>query len=646
MSIAPQQETLGFQTEVKQLLHLVVHSLYSNKEIFLRELISNAADAADRLRFEALSDSALYENDAELKAWLTFDPEARTITLRDNGLGMSREEVIANLGTIAKSGTREFLSKLTGDQKKDAHLIGQFGVGFYSAFIVADRVIVMTRRAGLTSDHGVRWESEGAGEYTIANIEKETRGTEIILHLKEGENDFLNDWRLRTIINRYSDHISLPVFMKKIASAEQDADKKKEETIPEWEQVNRATALWTLPKNTITDTQYQEHYRHIAHDFEDPLAWTHNQVEGGSLDYTSLLYIPARAPMDFWNRETAHGLKLYVQRVFIMDQADQFMPNYLRFVRGVVDTNVLPLNISREILQDNPVIPKLKAALVKRVFDLLEKMIQDSPDKYAKFWSQFGNVLKEGPAEDFANRERVAKLLRFSSTRSDTSLQDVSLDDYVKNMRPGQQKIYYITADSFNTAKSSPHLEVFRQKNVEVLLLHDRIDEWLVNHLAEYDKHPLQSVARGDIDLSGVGDGESDSKKADEEKKENELKSTFEPLMSRIKTVLGETVKDVRLSHRLTSSPACLVADEHDMGFQLQRLLKAAGQQTPDIKPVFELNPTHKLIVQLQQETDDARFKEWVQILFDQALLAEGGQLADPAAFVARVNRFLLELTE
>lgn len=637
MTIHPQQETLSFQTEVKQLLHLVVHSLYSNKEIFLRELISNASDASDKLRFEAISDSALYEGDAELKVFVSFDDKARTITLRDNGIGMSRDEVIENLGTIAKSGTRDFLSQLTGDQKKDAHLIGQFGVGFYSAFIVADKVTVMTRRAGLTAEHGVMWESSGTGDYTIANMEKKLRGTEIILHLKEGEDDFLNDWRLRTVITKYSDHINLPIFMRKLN------DKPEQETV-EWEMVNRATALWTLPKNSITDDQYKELYKHIAHDFEDPLMWAHNQVEGGNLDYISLLFLPARAPFDLWQRDRQHGLKLYVQRVFIMDQVEQFIPSYLRFIRGIVDTNALPLNISREILQDNPVIPRLRTALVKRTLDMLDRLATDDKDKYATFWQQFGNVLKEGPAEDFANRNRIAKLLRFSSTHDDLPTQTVSLDEYIQRMKPDQKKIYYITADNFNTAKSSPHLEIFRKKDVEVLLLHDRVDEWLVSHLAEYEEKQLQSVAKGDVSLDEITTSENKNEKEELQKKEEKFKSEFDDVIKRIKSVLGDQVKEVRLSHRLTSSPACLVVDEQDMGSQLQRLLKAAGQDVQEVKPIFELNPEHKLVYHLKDEKSDERFQEWTHILFDQAVLAEGGQLKDPAVFVQRMNKLLLEL--
>jgi len=639
MTLHPQQETLSFQTEVKQLLQLVVHSLYSNKEIFLRELISNASDASDKLRFEAISDSALYEGDAELKVFVSFDEKARTITIRDNGIGMSRDEVIENLGTIAKSGTRDFLSQLTGDQKKDAHLIGQFGVGFYSAFIIADKVTVTTRRAGLTSEHGVLWESSGAGDYTIANVEKKDRGTEIILHLKEGEDDFLNDWRLRTVITKYSDHINLPIFMRKL-------NDKAEQGSVEWEMVNRATALWTLPKNSITDDQYKELYKHIAHDFEDPLMWAHNQVEGGNLDYISLLFLPTHAPFDLWQRDRQHGLKLYVQRVFIMDQVEQFIPSYLRFIRGIVDTNALPLNISREILQDNPVIPRLRTALVKRTLDMLDKLATDEKDKYTTFWKQFGNVLKEGPSEDFANRNRIAKLLRFSSTHDDLPTQTVSLDEYIKRMKPDQKKIYFITADNFNTAKSSPHLEIFRKKDVEVLLLHDRVDEWLVSHLTEYEEKQFQSVAKGDVSLDEITASDNKNEKEELQQKDEKFKSEFDDVIKRIKTVLGDQVKDVRLSHRLTSSPACLVVDEQDMGSQLQRLLKAAGQDVQEVKPIFELNPEHKLVYHLRDEHNDERFQEWTHILFDQAVLAEGGQLKDPAVFVQRMNKLLLELAK
>jgi molecular chaperone HtpG len=643
MTTAPQQETLGFQTEVKQLLHLVIHSLYSNKEIFLRELISNASDAADKLRFESLSDPALYEEDPDLKIQVSFDEAAKTITITDNGIGMNRDEVVQNLGTIAKSGTREFLARLTGDQKKDAHLIGQFGVGFYSAFIVADKVVVKTRRAGLTKEHGVRWESSGEGEYTIANIEKDSRGTEIVLHIKETDNEFLNDWRLRNIINKYSDHISLPIMMRAIEPSKEDKEQIKDIN-PKWEVVNSATALWTLPKNKITDEQYKETYKHISHDFEEPLAWAHNQVEGGNLDYISLLYIPSRAPFNLWQPEHQRGLKLYVQRVFIMDKVEQFMPMYLRFVRGVVDTNALPLNISREILQDNATITKLRSALVKRVLDLLEKISKDDPEKYATFWRQFGSVLKEGPAEDFSNRERVAKLLRFSSTHTDSDAQTVSLDEYVSRMKPAQKHIYFLTADTFNAVKSSPHLEIFRKNNIEVLLLSDRVDEWLVGHLNEFEGKSLQSIAKGDLNLDDIISPEDASKKEEMLKHDEKLKEEFTPLVERVKKELGDRVKEVRISHRLTSSPSCLVVAENEMGSQLQRILKAAGQDVSEVKPIFELNPEHLLVKGLQEEKDEERFKEWTHILFDQAILAEGGQLKDPATFVQRLNKLLLEL--
>jgi molecular chaperone HtpG len=639
MTANAQQETLSFQAEVKQLLNIVVHSLYSNKEIFLRELVSNASDAADKLRFEGLSDSALYENESELKIRVSFDDKARTITISDNGIGMSRDEVIDNLGTIAKSGTREFLSRLTGDQKKDSHMIGQFGVGFYSAFIIADKVTVITRRAGLTPEHGVRWESDGEGAYTIANVVKPTRGTEITLHLKDAEDEFLNDWRLRTVISKYSDHISLPIEMRKLP----DAEKKEETDAPvEWEAVNRATALWVLPKNTITDEQYKEHYKHIAHDYEDPMMWAHNQVEGGSLDYISLLYLPGHAPLDLWNRERQHGLKLYVQRVFIMDDVAQFMPHYLRFVRGIVDTNALPLNISREILQDNPTITKLRSALVKRALDMLEKLAKDEPEKYAKFWKEFGNAIKEGPAEDFANRGRVAKLLRFASTHTDSAIQDVTLDEYIARMKPEQKKIYFVTAETFNAAKSSPHLEIFRKNNIEVLLLSDRIDEWLVSHLGEYEGKSLQSVAKGDLNLEEIIT-ETPAEKEQQKLAEEKAKQEFDTVITEVKTLLGEQVKDVRLSHRLTNSPACLVVDDNDMGLQLQRLMKAAGQEIGEIKPIFELNPEHPLLLKLKAESNSTRFNDLAQILFDQAVLAEGGQLKDPAAFVQRLNKMLLD---
>jgi molecular chaperone HtpG len=645
MSTAVQQETLNFQAEVKQLLHLVVHSLYSNKEIFLRELISNASDAAYKLRFEALSDNALYEDDAELKIKITFDETAKTLTISDNGIGMTREEVIENIGTIAKSGTKEFLSKLTGDQKKDAHLVGQFGVGFYSAFIVADKVTVTTRKAGLTEAHGVRWESSGEGNYSIETLEKKTRGTDIVLHIKDEEKEFLNDWRIRSIITKYSDHLNLPILMHKLPTAEGQEAAKDVNQAPEWEVVNRATALWVLPKNSITDEQYQDHYKHIAHDFRNPLTWAHNQVEGGNLDYISLLYIPAHAPQNLWQTDAQRGLKLYVQRVFIMDKVEQFMPFYLRFVKGIVDTNALPLNISREILQDNPIMTKLRNALIKRVLDMLEKLAKDTPEKYQEFWTEFGTVLKEGPAEDFANRARIGKLLRFATTHADNSIQNVSFDDYIKRMKPEQNKIYYMTADSYNAAKASPHLEIFRKNNVEVLLLSDRVDEWLVSHLTEYEGKTLQSVAKGDINLDEILTEEGKALKEELKVKDEALKKEFDQTVQHVKTVLGEQVKDVRISHRLTNSPSCLVADDMDMGIQLQRMLKAAGQEIGEFKPIFELNPEHHLVKHLLSEKDDLRFKEWSHLLFDQAVLAEGGQLKDPAAFVQRMNKLLMELT-
>ncbi len=643
MTAKTQAETLSFQAEVKQLLNIVVHSLYSNKEIFLRELISNASDAADKLRYEGLSDSALYESDPDLTIKVSFDDKARTITISDNGIGMSREEVIDNLGTIAKSGTKEFLARLSGDQKKDSHLIGQFGVGFYSAFVVADKVTVITRRAGLTPEHGVKWESNGEGAYTIENVDKATRGTEIILHVREGEDEFLNDWRLRTIIKKYSDHISLPIMMSKLP----DLDVKAEDETPkssEWEAVNEATALWTLPKSKVTEEQYKEMYKHISHDFEEPLVWSHNKVEGGNLDYISLLYIPSKAPFDLWNRERQHGLKLYVQRVFIMDQVEHFMPNYLRFVRGIVDTDALPLNISREILQDNPTMTKLRAALVKRVLDMLEKVAKDTPEKYAQFWEQFGNVIKEGPAEDFANRTKIAKLLRFSSTHTDAIAQTVSLDDYISRMKPEQKKIYYVTAETFAAAKASPHLEIFRKNNIEVLLLSDRIDEWFVNHLNEYEGKTLQSVAKGDLNLDEITSSENPEEKEQQKQAEEKAKQDFDSVIKQVKTILGDSVKDVRLSHRLTDSPACLVSDDNDMGLQLQRLLKASGQEVAEIKPIFELNPENPLVLKLKDQTDDERFTELTHILFDQAVLTEGGQLKDPATFVQRINKLLLTL--
>lgn len=643
-TINPQQETLGFQTAVKQLLHLVTHALYSNKEIFLRELISNASDAADKLRYEALTDSALYENDPTLKIWLDFDAKARTITIRDNGIGMNREEAIANLGTIAKSGTKEFLENLTGDKAKDAHLIGQFGVGFYSSFVVADRVIVKTRRAGMRADQGVWWESSGEGDYIIKNIQKTDRGTEIILHLKKDEDEFLNEWRLENIVKKYSDHIMLPIVMKKQIELPlvKDAKDKEPKFETKEEVINRATALWTLPKKDIKDEEYKELYKHITHDFEDPFLWVHNIVEG-KLEYITLLYIPVHAPFDLWNYEHRHGLKLYVQRVFIMDDAEQLLPNYLRFVRGIVDSKDLPLNVSREILQNNKVIESIKSSVVKRILDTLEKLANDDKEKYAKFWTNFGRVMKEGIAEDYANKENIAKLLRFASTLNDNEVQNVSLDDYISRMKPGQEKIYYITADTFMAAKNSPHLEIFRKKNIEVLLLAERIDEWMVSHLFEYSGKKLQSVAKGDIDIEKIETPEN-AEKAEDKKEHENAKTEFETVIKQMQKVLGDKVKEVRTSNRLTDSPACLVAGEFDMSIHLQRMMQAAGQAVPKNKPILEINPLHPILQRLKNETDDQRFAEWSNILFDQAFLAEGGQLEDPATFVKRLNALLLQL--
>jgi molecular chaperone HtpG len=634
MAIDAHQEKLGFQAEIKQLLHIVVHSLYSNKEIFLRELISNASDAIDELRFEALSDAALFESDPDLRIRVSYDKEARTITISDNGIGMNRDEVRHYLGTIAKSGTREFLARLTGDQKKDAHLIGQFGVGFYSAFIVADTVTVITRRAGLTAEHGVRWESTGDGEYTITNVEKITRGTDVILHLKAEEDEFINDWRLRGIISKYSDYLNTSIQMQKLTDDGKITD--------EWETVNRVTALWAQQKNSVTDEQYNEFYKHIAHDFNNPLVWTQHHIEGSSsIDYTALLYLPAQTPLDFWQRDRQHGLKLYVQRVFIMDQVEQFLPQYLRFVRGIVDTAALPLNISREILQDHPMISKLRSALTRHVLDLLDRLAKDESEKYATFWQEFGMVLKEGPAEDFVNRVRIAKLLRFATTHTDAPEQTVTLDAYVQRMPANQKKIYYITADTFNAAKSSPHLEIFRKNHIEVLLLSDRIDEWWVGHLSEFEGKPLQSVAKGELDLEEITHDSLTEKKAEEQKEQQQQQ--FDELLKKIQKILADQIKEVRLSHRLTSSPACLVRDANALGPQMERLLKSAGQEVTVTKPILELNPEHKIVCKLQEQ-DDARLQEWTHILYEQALLAEGSQLPDPAAFVQRINTLWLEI--
>jgi molecular chaperone HtpG len=630
MNLQAQQETLSFQAEVKQLLHLVTHSLYSNKEIFLRELISNASDAADKLRFEALTDAALYESDSDLKIWIDFDKEAKTITVRDNGIGMNRDEVIQNLGTIAQSGTREFLSKLSESQSKDSHLIGQFGVGFYSAFVVADKVIVKTRRAGMNSDQGVYWESQGEGEFIVQNIEKKDRGTEVILHLKEDSDEFLDTWRLRTIIGKYSDHILWPIIMKEETFSE---DKEKEPEIKDVT-INKATALWTLPKSQIKDEEYCALYKHIAHDFEDPLIWSHNKVEG-NVEFSNLLFIPSHAPFDIWNREHYRGLKLYVRRVFIMDDAEQLLPSYLRFARGIVDSNDLPLNVSREILQSSKIIDTIRSACVRRTLEMLEKLATDDSEKYSKFWKAFGQVLKEGPAEDYSNRERIVKLFKFSSTHTDSPEQTISLDDYVSRMKSDQDKIYYVIADTFNAAKNSPHLEIFRKNGIEVLLLNDRIDEWWISHMNEFADKKFQSVAKGDLDKF--------ESKPEEKEEDKKLEEEFSGLIKSMKEALPETVKDVRLTHRLTDSPACLVTEENEMSSHLQRLLQASGQPFMGSKPVLEINPTHPIISKLNNEPDSEALKVWSQILFDQALLAEGGKLEDPGSFVKQMNKLLMQ---
>lgn len=616
------QETRGFQSEVKQLLHLMIHSLYSNKEIFLRELISNASDAADKLRFRALSAPELYAGDGELRVRLYFDKEQRTLTIADNGIGMRREEVIENLGTIAKSGTKAFLESIGSDQAKDSQLIGQFGVGFYSAFIVADKVTVRTRAAGAADDEGVFWESAGEGDYTIADITKETRGTEITLHLREGEDEYLDAWRLRSVIGKYSDHIALPVEIE---------SKNEEEGTVTWEKINKAQALWTRSKADVTDEEYKEFYKHIAHDFTDPLSWSHNRVEGKQ-EYSSLLYIPAQAPWDMWNRDHKHGLKLYVQRVFIMDDAEQFMPNYLRFVRGLIDSNDLPLNVSREILQDSRVTQNLRGALTKRVLQMLDKLAKDDAEGYQKFWQQFGLVLKEGPAEDNGNQEAIAKLLRFVTTHGDSSAQTVSLEEYVGRMAEGQEKIYYITADSYAAAKSSPHLELFRKKDIEVLLLSDRIDEWMMSYLTEFDGKPFQSVSKADETLDKLADETEEQKAAEKQ---------LEPFIERVKTLLGDRVKDVRLTHRLTDTPAIVVTDADEMSTQMAKLFAVAGQQAPEVKYIFELNPEHALVKRASDVGDNEHFAEWIDLLLDQALLAERGTLEDPNLFIRRMNKLL-----
>ncbi|MFA1597550.1 molecular chaperone HtpG [Proteus mirabilis] len=618
------QETRGFQSEVKQLLQLMIHSLYSNKEIFLRELISNASDAADKLRFRALSDAALYENEGELHVRIATDKEKRTLTISDNGIGMTRDEVIDNLGTIAKSGTKAFLESIGQDQAKDSQLIGQFGVGFYSAFIVADKVTVRTRAAGQPADKGVFWESQGEGDYTVADIEKADRGTEITLHLREGEDEYLDDWRLRSIISKYSDHISLPVEIE---------TKNEEDGTVTWEKINKAQALWTRNKSEISDDEYKEFYKHLSHDFADPLCWAHNRVEGKQ-EYTSLLYVPSKAPWDLWNREHQHGLKLYVQRVFIMDEAEQFMPNYLRFIRGLVDSNDLPLNVSREILQDSSVTRNLRSALTKRALQMLQKLADNNPEEYQTFWKEFGLVLKEGPAEDHANIEAIAKLLRFASTHNDSDAQTVSLADYVSRMVEGQDKIYYITADSYAAAKNSPHLELFRKKGIEVLLLSDRIDEWMMNYLTEFDGKSFQSVSKADESLDKLADEE---KQAQQEETDKQLA----PFVERVKILLGDKVKEVKLTHRLTDTPAIVTTGADEMSTQMAKLFAAAGQQVPEVKYNFELNPNHPLVKQTAELTDETQFADWINLLLDQALFAERGTLEDPNQFIRLVNQLL-----
>jgi len=634
MSVETQKETLGFQTEVKQLLHLMIHSLYSNKEIFLRELISNASDAVDKLRFEALAKPELLEGAGELKIRVSFDKDAKTVTLEDNGIGMSRQDVITHLGTIAKSGTADFMKNLSGDQKKDSHLIGQFGVGFYSAFIVADQVEVFSRRAGSAASEGVHWSSKGEGEFEVANVDKAERGTRIVLHLKAAEDEFADGYRLRNIIKKYSDHIALPIELPK---EQAPAAEGEEQPALEWETVNRASALWTRPRTEIKDEEYQEFYKHIGHDYENPLSWSHNKVEG-KLEYSSLLYVPARAPFDLYQREAPRGLKLYVQRVFVMDQAESFLPLYLRFIKGVVDSNDLSLNVSREILQKDPIIDSMKSALTKRVLDMLEKLAKNEPEQYKGFWKNFGQVIKEGPAEDFANKEKIAGLLRFASTHDSSGEQSVGLAEYLARAKEGQDKIYFLTGESYAQVKDSPHLEVFRKKGIEVLLLTDRIDEWLMSYLTEFDGKGFVDVARGDLDL-GKLDSEEDKKAQEEVAKDKE------GLVERLKAALGDVVSEVRVSHRLTDSPAILAIGEQDLGLQMRQILEASGQKVPDSKPIFEFNPAHPLIEKLDNEQSEDRFADFSHILFDQAALAAGDSLKDPAAYVRRLNKLLVELS-
>jgi molecular chaperone HtpG len=630
------QETHGFQTEVKQLLQLMIHSLYSNKEIFLRELVSNAADATDKLRYLALTNDALYEGDGELRVRVSANKEKGTVTIEDNGVGMTRDSVIEHLGTIAKSGTAEFFKNLSGDASKDSQLIGQFGVGFYSAFIVAKKVTVRTRAAGHGADEGVLWESEGEGSFTVESIEKKSRGTEIILHLRDEEKEFADDWRLRSIITKYSDHISIPVEMWQEGTPERDGPdgEKIAATEGEWKAMNKATALWTRNKADISDEEYQEFYKHISHDFGEPLLWSHNRVEGKQ-EYTNLLYIPAKAPWDLWNRDRKHGLKLFVQRVFIMDDAEQFMPSYLRFVQGLIDSNDLPLNVSREILQDNQVTKAMRISITKRVLGMLEKLAKDDADKYQSFWAEFGQVLKEGPAEDFANRERIAGLLRFTSTHTDSAAPTVSLDDYLGRMKEGQSKIYYIVADSYEAAANSPHLELLRKKGIEVLLMSERIDEWLINHLTEYKEKSLHSVTRGELELGELED-------ATEKEAQEKLAAESEGLVKRIKEALGNKVSDVKVTSRLTDTPACVVTGEGEMSTQMIKLMQAAGQSVPEVKPTFEINPAHPLVVRLNDEQDEQAFADWASLLLQQAQLSEKGSLTDPSAFIKLMNQMLL----
>ena len=625
------KETRAFQTEVKQLLKLMIHSLYSNREIFFRELISNASDAADKLRFEAVTTPALFENDTELKIRVSFDVSAGTITIADNGIGMSRDEVVSNIGTIAKSGTKEFFSRLSGDQQKDAHLIGQFGVGFYSAFIVADRVTLTTRRAATAASESVRWESTGDGEFTLESVEKADRGTEIVLHLKDDAKEFLDDWRIKSVIRKYSDHIQLPIVMKK---SEWDEATKAQVVRDEDETINQASAIWTRAKSDITDEQYQEFYKHVSHDWQTPLAWTHARVEGRQ-EYTELLYVPSQAPFDMFDRERKHGLKLYVRRVFIMEDAEQLLPRYLRFIKGVVDSNDLPLNVSREILQESKDVDAIRAGCVKKVLALLDDLAATETEKYAKFWTAFGRVFKEGMGEDFANKERISKLARFSSTHVESGEQSVSFADYVSRMKHGQEKIYYVTGDSLTAAKNSPHLEVFKKKNIEVLLLTDSVDEWWLGSIDEFDGKKLQSVAKGDLDLGALADEE-------QQKATEKIAEELKPLIEKIKTALGERVKEVRVTHRLTESPACLVVDDHELSGNLERMLKAAGQKVNAVKPILEINPEHALVKKIQAEESVSRFDDLALVMFEQSLLAEGGQLEDPAGFVKRVNQLML----